>query len=153
MSSSITRAVPVANSWPLTNTLPKAVMAPDDVVEALLGVEVLPELSLPPPPPQAPSASAMAKGRTRMKGACFMVISVVDGALLRREFLTVLSSARNNVRTGKPTPRFQTNDSLRSDNVTSRPQVYPRTSACVGAHAATPSDGAYTAVGRRGFSA
>ncbi len=64
VSSSITWAAPVANSWPLTNTLPNAVMAPDEVGDVELGLALPPfELSLPPPPPQAASASTSATGK------------------------------------------------------------------------------------------
>jgi signal transduction histidine kinase len=71
----------------------------------------------------------MAKGKARMKGAWFMVVSIArwrasDGAVTT----TVRLAQGNNVKTGKPTPALQTRDRLRSGNVTSRRRVYPRAS-------------------------
>ena len=62
VSSSITLALPVANSWPFTNTLPNAVIAPDDTE---LMVAVPEGVAADPPPPHAASestASAQADG-------------------------------------------------------------------------------------------
>ncbi len=79
VSSSTTCAPPVAYSCPLTNTLPKAVMAPDepDVVTALgpglpLEGDVPPLL---PPPPQATNVSASAQGSASIVAGFFMTIS------------------------------------------------------------------------------
>ncbi len=80
VSSSTTCAPVVAYSWSLTNTLPKAVIAPDElVVGAALGPEVpFAGAEAPPPPPQATSASASADDRAQVVGEIFMTISRWD---------------------------------------------------------------------------
>ncbi len=76
VSSSTTCAPPVAYSWPLTNTLPNAVIAPEElVVDAPAGADVPPE-EVEPPPPQAARASASADDRAHVFLEVFIAVSI-----------------------------------------------------------------------------
>ncbi len=80
VSSSTTCAPPVAYSWPLTNTLPKALIAPEELlVVTPVGPEVGPvETGLPaepPPPPQAANAKASRDDKAQWADAVFMAVS------------------------------------------------------------------------------
>ncbi len=76
VSSSTTCAPAVAYSWPLTNTLPNAVIAPDELdAETPVGPELPFEGLEPPPPPQAANISANADDRARIVVEVFMTVS------------------------------------------------------------------------------
>jgi hypothetical protein len=81
----------------LTNTLPNAVIAPDELdVEAPAGPDVpLEDAELaPPPPPQAASASARADDKIRIVDEVLMTISRKCGVPPRRDGYCAASGAR-----------------------------------------------------------